>query len=183
MMNSPEPLVLALAVRVSEMAIGKLTPSMLNAMSVEERVKTLNEFFPKMETWAAHHIACFRWNRRTRLVGAPTIVGNGSCFFLDFSGQLFLVTAAHVYDGYLDGKQKSGTKNIVCQIDNIPFDPEAKLHSYNRDLDIATFGFSYDDLIKMGKQATSGSRWPPPSISLRNLPFGSGDFRGSTGCG
>jgi hypothetical protein len=40
-------------------------------------------------------------------------------------------------DGYLDGKQKSGAKNIVCRIDNIPFDPEAKLHSYNRDLDSA----------------------------------------------
>jgi hypothetical protein len=180
MMNSPEPLVLAFAVRVSEMAIGKLTPSMLNAMSVEGRVKALNEFFPKMETWAAHHIACFRWNRRTRLVGAPTIVGNGSCFFLDFSGKLFLVTAAHVYDGYLDGKQKSGTKNIVCQIDNIPFDPEAKLHSYNRD---QLSAFPTMNLIKVGKQAISGSPSPPPSISLRNLPFGSGDFRGSTGCG
>src|ERR1700720_1220541 len=51
----------------SPMAIGKLTPAMLNAMPVEDRVKALNELFPKMEAWAAHHIACFRWNRRPRL--------------------------------------------------------------------------------------------------------------------
>jgi hypothetical protein len=160
------------------MAIGKLTPAMLNAMPVEDRVKALNELFPKMEAWAAHHIACFRWNRRPRLFGAHTIVGNGSCFFLDFSGQLFLVTAAHVYDGYLDGKQKSGAANIACQIDNIPFDPAAKLRGYNRDLDIATFEFSYDDLIKMGKQAISGSPWPPPEHIPEGLAVWFGGFPG-----
>ena len=89
-------------------------------------------------------------------------MSNGSCFFIDFSGQLFLVTAAHVHDGYLADKAKSGTANIVCHVENIPFDPEARLRGYNRDLDIATFEFSYDDLIRMGKQAVSGSPWPPP---------------------
>jgi hypothetical protein len=84
----------------------------------------------------------------------------------------------HVYDGYLDGKQKSGAKNIVCQIDNIPFDPEAKLHSYNRGLDIATFGFSYDDLIKMGKQAISGFPWPPPEHIPEELAVWFGGFPG-----
>lgn len=44
-------------------AIGIITPSMLNAMPVDERVKALNEMFPAMERWAAQHIPYFRWNR------------------------------------------------------------------------------------------------------------------------
>jgi hypothetical protein len=60
------------------MPIGKITPSMLNAMSVEDRVKAMNELFPKMEEWAAHHIACFRWNRRPRLITAQTCVNGGA---------------------------------------------------------------------------------------------------------
>lgn len=142
------------------MAIGKLTPAMLNAMSVDNRVKALNELFPRMDIWAAHHVSYFRWNRRTLL--GITAMNNGSCFFLDFSGCLFLVTAAHVYDGYLADKEKSGKANIVCHIENIAFDPEARLRGYNRDLDVATFEFSYEELMRMGKQAIPGFPWPPP---------------------
>ena len=157
------------------MPIGKITPSMLNAMAVEDRVKALNELFLAMDMWAAHHISYFRWNRRT-LIGT-TAMSNGSCFFLDFSGRLFLVTAAHVYNGYLADKQKSGKSNIICHIENIPFDPEAHIKGYNRDLDIATFDFSYDDLIKMGKQAIPGSPWPPP-IPVTDLAVWFGGFPG-----
>ena len=66
----------------------------------------------------------------------------------------------------------------ACQIDNIPFDPAAKLRGYNRDLDIATFEFSYDDLIKMGKQAISGSPWPPPEHIPEGLAVWFGGFPG-----
>ena len=55
---------------------------------------------------------------------------------------------AHVYDGYLEAVEKSGKNNIICHVDNIPFDPEARLCGYNRNLDLATFDFSYDDLMK-----------------------------------
>lgn len=142
------------------MAIGILTPAMLNAMPVDERVKALNELFPAMERWAAHHISYFRWNRRT-LIGT-TSMSNGSCFFIDFDNRLFLVTAAHVYDGFLDDQQKSGAANIVCHIENIQFDPKARLHGYNAGLDLATFNFSYDELQVIGKLAISGTPWPPP---------------------
>jgi hypothetical protein len=151
---------------------------MLNAMSVEDRAKALDELFPAMDRWAAQHISYFRWNRRTLIIG-QTAMSNGSCFFIDFSGQLFLVTAAHVYDGYLADKGKSGAANIICHVENMPFDPEARLRSYNRDLDIATFEFSYDDLIKMGKQAISGSPWPPPEPP-QELAVWFGGFPGIT---
>lgn len=153
----------------------KITPSMLNAMSVEDRVNALNELFPKLDMFAVHHISYFRWNRRTLL--GTTAMNNGSCFFLDFSGRLFLVTAAHVYDGYLVYKQKSGKANILCQVGNIPFDPEARIRGYNRGLDIATFDFCYDDLTKMGKHAILGSPWPPPQ-PLEELAVFFGGFPG-----
>lgn len=157
------------------MAIGKITPSTLNAMSVDDRVKALAELFPAMEQWAAYHISYLRWNRRT-LIGT-TSVSNGSCFFIDFSGHLFLVTAAHVYDGYITDKEKSGAKNIVCHVENIAFDPEARLRHRNRDLDITTFEFSYDELTKLGKQAISGSPWPPPE-PVADLAVWFGGFPG-----
>jgi hypothetical protein len=157
------------------MPIGKITPSMLHAMSAEERVKALNQLFPAMDMWAAHHIAYFRWNRRT-LIGT-TSMSNGSCFFIDFVERLFLVTAAHVYDGYLADKKKSGKANIICHIENIPFDPEARIRGYNRSLDLVTFDFSYDDLRNMGKQAILGSPWPPPE-PLPELAVWFGGFPG-----
>jgi hypothetical protein len=106
-----------------------------------------------------------------------TAMSNGSCFFIVFLDRLFLVTAAHVYDGYMADKEKSGKTNIVCHIENIIFDPETRLRGYNRDLDIATFEFSYDDLIKMGKQAIPGSPWPPPE-PIPELAIWFGGFPG-----
>jgi hypothetical protein len=138
-------------------------------LSVEDRGKLLSELFPKLDAWAAQCISYFRWNRRT-LVGT-TALNNASCFFLDFSGQLFLATAAHVYDGYLEAKQKSGKRNIICHIDNVLFDPEARIRGYNRDLDIATFEYSYDDLMTMGKQAIATTPWPPPEPIETNAAF------------
>jgi hypothetical protein len=77
---------------------------MLNAMSVEDRVKALNELFTRMDIWA-HRVSYFRWNRRTLL--GTTAMNNGSCSFLDFFGRLILVAAAHVCDGHLADKEKS----------------------------------------------------------------------------
>jgi hypothetical protein len=111
-----------------------------------------------------------RSDRRT-LVFGMTALNNASCFFLDFSGRLFLVTAAHVYDGYLEAVEKSGKNNIICHVDNIPFDPEARLCGYNRNLDLATFDFSYDDLMKMGKQAIAATPWPPPEPKADTTTF------------
>lgn len=159
------------------MAIGIITPSMLNEMPVDERVKALTELFPAMEAWAAQHISYFRWNRRT-LIGTTTM-SNGSCFFMDFDGRLVLVTAAHVYDGFLEDQQKSGAANIVCHVENIRFDPKARLRGYSRSLDLATFDLSYDELKVLGKQAISGTPWPPPE-PIPELAVWFGGFPGIT---
>ena len=150
-------------------SLDQITPALLNALSVEDRAKMLGDFFRKMDGWVAHCISYFRWNRRT-LIGT-TALNNASCFFLDFSQRLFLVTAAHVYDGYLAAKLKSGKSNIICHVDNIVFDPEARIQGYNKDIDIATFDFSYDDLISMGKQAVTTTPWPPPEPNVDNTAF------------
>jgi hypothetical protein len=155
----------------------KITPNSLKAMSAEDRAEVLKILIARMDPWAVSCVSYFRWNRRT-LVGT-TAISNGSCFFLDFSGRLFLVTAAHVHDGYLEAKEKSGKNNIVCHIENILFDPEARLHAIDRNLDIAIFDFSYDDLIKMGKQAVETVHWPPPAPSADSAVF-FGGFPGNS---
>lgn len=142
----------------------KITPALLNDSSRQGHAEAAKLWFGRMEAWAADCVSYFRWNRQT-LIGT-TALNNASCFFLDFPNRLLLITAAHVYDGYLEAKRRSNRRNIVCHIGNIRFDPEARIRGYNQGLDIATFDFEYDDLIAMGKQAIAGTPWPPPEPKI-----------------
>jgi hypothetical protein len=157
--------------------LDKITPELLKSMSDEDRVEVLKVLIGRMDPWAVSCVSYLRWNRRT-LIGT-TVLNNGSCFFLDFSGRLFLVTAAHVYDRYLEDKEKSGKDNILCHVENIPFEPEARLQGYDRNLDLAIFDFFYDDLIKIGKQTIETTPWPPPEPSTDSAVF-FGGFPGNS---
>jgi hypothetical protein len=110
--------------------------------------------------WAASHVTVFRW--ATWSILGPRI-RNGSAFFLDIGGRLLLVTAAHVYHGYVAARQKA--RRIVCHIGNAEFDPERRLIGLGQDVDIATFDFTYDEMRIVGKQAlvvADPASWPPP---------------------
>ena len=86
---------------------------------------------------------------------------NGTIFFLDAGEGVFAVTADHVYQAYLEQKEKS--PNIVCQLLNLPFKPEERLIDSDADLDIATFRISPDEVKEAGKAVLMGnqSTWPP----------------------
>jgi hypothetical protein len=114
-----------------------------------------------MHDWAANHVSYFWWMRRS-LVGTPTC-NNGSIFFISIGDVLFGVTAAHVYQGFLQARQKSPGR-IVCKIGNLEFDPESRLRGLRNGIDIATFNLTWDELATIGKQAISVDRsnWPPP---------------------
>jgi hypothetical protein len=62
---------------------------------------------------------------------------NGSACLADFGQGIFAITAAHVFTEYLDAKKSAAA--IGCQLGNALFEPEARLISCRRDLDIATF--------------------------------------------
>jgi hypothetical protein len=104
-------------------------------------------------------VTYFWWYAQTE-TGVPT-VGNGTVFFMDFTGRLFAVTAAHVYlDGYLPAKRRF--PNIACKIGNLDFDPETRLRGHREGLDIVTFEFSYSELASIWKQAVLAdpAKWP-----------------------
>ena len=112
-----------------------------------------------MQRWAASYITHFQWARQTPL---GIIVNNGSCFFLDLRGNLFLITAAHVYRAFLKAKEKFGDR-IECRVGHVPFDPQAHLRDHDQGMDISIFNFTYEELAKIdGKQAIAPADWPPP---------------------
>lgn len=151
-----------------------ITAEWLNRLSVEERARFLQgDWSRRMQDWAASHTTFLRWTRRT-LLGTPK-VSNGSVFFLRFGDNLFAVTAAHVYEGYLADKKKA-PRDIVCHVGNLPFDPEARLSGIGsaKTIDIATFSLTWDELHQIGKQSVQGSPWPPPVPTVGQAVFLSG---------
>ncbi len=93
------------------------------------------------------------------------LLRNGTAFFLDAGEGPFLVTADHVFQGYLDAKQ--ACPSSYCQLWNMRFDPTDRLidrcSDRERYPDIATFRITQDEIQRLGKVAITGSQqtWPP----------------------
>jgi hypothetical protein len=83
------------------------------AAMTDERRKELSrgDFGHRMMVQAARHVAAFWWIEPAPsspfliCVGSPQ-ARNGSAFFVEIAGNLFCVTAAHVYRGYLEAKAR-----------------------------------------------------------------------------
>jgi len=139
----------------------RITGAWLNSLPTQDRIAVLQgPFGRRMHTWAGSHVAFLRW-------ATPSILGprirNGSAFFLDIGGRLLLVTAAHVYHGYVASRRKA--RRILCHVGNARFDPERRLVGLGQNVDIATFDFTYEELRNVGKQplvVCDPASWPPP---------------------
>ena len=90
---------------------------------------------------------------------------NGSMFFIDTGGGLFAVTALHVYHGYV---KAASEQPLYCQIDNLPFNPTARLVSREGKVDIATFRVTREELDRLEKLTIP---WPPVMPSKGNSVF------------
>jgi hypothetical protein len=152
-----------------------LTAEWINSLSVEKRKEVARgDYGKRMRVWAASYSTHFHWTRQT-LAGVR--VNNGTCFFLDLDGKLYLITAAHVYNGFREAKQAFGD-TVVCYVGHIPFDPVSRLRDYNKEIDIAIFDFTYGELKRIdGKQAIVATRWPPPE-PISNIGVFIGGFPG-----
>jgi len=127
-------------------------------ISLTKSNETLSkDLMAKLHKWAGSHICPFVWDASS----ASAQVENGSCFFIDFDDRLFMVTAAHVYAGYLCAKRKSA-REVACRIGHLNFDPQARLRDCDRDKDIATFDFTYAELATVQTQAVVATPSPPP---------------------
>jgi hypothetical protein len=95
-----------------------------------------------------------------------SIFHNGTAFPLDCGCGLFIATAAHVYEEYLEDKQKH--RDLVCQLGDLSFNLEDRLIDYrgSKVLDIATFKISEKELNALNKNVLVGSNssWPPRRV-------------------
>jgi hypothetical protein len=80
---------------------------------------------------------------------------NGSIFFINTGKGIFGVTAKHVYHGYV---QRALEEPVVCQIDNLRFDPIQRLVSEGHQCDIAIFRLTDAELGGLGRLTVP---WPP----------------------
>lgn len=99
--------------------------------------------------------------------GLWKIEANGTAFVLDCCGKPFLVTAAHVYEGYLADLNKYGDR-VFGSLGSIPFQMEERLIDYlgSEKLDVATFEITAEEIAKSGKNVLVGGQksWPPDPV-------------------
>jgi hypothetical protein len=83
----------------------------------------------------------------------------------------FLVTANHVYQGFLDAKNER--PDAVCIVSDVRFDLAARHIASDPAYDIATFRVAHDEISKLanianGKIILTGSQasWPPPPPAI-----------------
>lgn len=80
----------------------------------------------------------------------------GTAFPVRTPTSLFLITACHVADGFLN--MKKDAERFGCQIGNIPFPFEERLISRNPVHDIATFRITEEELRQIDRVPVE---WPP----------------------
>jgi len=105
----------------------------------------------------------------------PKEVRGASCFMLRFGEQIVGVTANHVIEEYKQAL--SCTPTLVCQLRMLPFNLEDAIIDADRELDIATFRLSKNQLSQIEGIAVDCTRqWPPPvpehmrAISFAGFP-------------
>jgi hypothetical protein len=85
------------------------------------------------------------------------IDNSGTAFFLNLGEGTFIVTAAHVYEGYLDAKSKN--TNLRCVLGSLEIDLEARCKGYigSKKLDVATFHIEPNELERTNKHICYGA--------------------------
>jgi hypothetical protein len=124
-----------------------------------------------------NYVTTVSWGEFTD--GNYDLASNGSCFFLNLGKATILVTASHVYEGYLHAKRLK--PNIKSAIGSLPFDLEARLieNLGSKVLDIATFKISDSEVKSLGKHICYGAAsWPPATVS-KNQGIIFGGYPGS----
>lgn len=117
-----------------------------------------------MRDIAARYVMPICW--LCALEGKPVILGSGSAFLLDCGEGPFLVTANHVYEGFLAALEQHS--DTVCMVGDMRFDPVSRIIARDPAYDVATFSVHRTEIEKLatyanGKLVLTGSQasWPP----------------------
>ncbi len=151
------------------------SPDQLNAMADDERKAVLeSEFGRSFHISAAEHVAWIFWTPHTD--EPREILDQGSAFILRREDKLFLVTAAHVYRGYLEDRKQHGS--LYCQVQNCTVrdlsdhliacgNLDIPLDEPDRDPDIAVFRLTPGAAERIARKPINGPKgaWPaPPNV-------------------
>lgn len=107
----------------------------------------------------------------------PVIADNGSAFLLDCGKGPFLVTANHVFEGYLAARNQRA--DTVCVIWQTTFPLHDRLIAADAVHDVATFRVTPEEIEAFrltGKFPLKGitGKWPPPAPQVERGMFFSG---------
>lgn len=106
--------------------------------------------------------------------GKPNIAGNGTAFLLDCGTGPFLVTAGHVYQGFLDTRGRHA--DTVCFLGAVKIDLQDRLIGRDDAFDVATLRILPEEvsqLSRQGKYVLTGSQssWPPAAPTVDHGVF------------
>jgi hypothetical protein len=154
-------------------------PELLNALSDAERQSPeIKEFSRRMHDSGAERVTWLFWHYQMRDLWTPLYMlsHNGSMFFLDCGRGPFAVTAAHVYETYLEHVHEHRVRGV--QVGGVSFDPQERLIASGKrlglNIDIATFRVTPTEIAATGKKIIRGTDgpWPPPPNKEEVVYFG-----------
>ena len=134
----------------------------------EAKVLLAGDFGKELHKNACAYCHPIFWAVRDK-EGFWKIQANGTAFVLDCGKGPFLVTAAHVYEGYLSDLGKF-PRRVFGSLGSVPFRMEQRLIAclgWKR-LDVATFTISDRDIVESGKNVLVGDQksWPPNPVKV-----------------
>lgn len=166
--NGVEPVHIVPSTRIGLAGCSRLTLSVQVLRMSPEVAKQLlaGEFGRRLLQSAGAFSLPIFWTARDG-VGDWKIKHNGTAFLLDCGQGPFVVTAAHVYEGYLQDLEK---QRVLCWLSTLPFPLEKKVicHLGHRVIDIATFRIDsshVDEIQECGKRVLVAHEcWPPRNV-------------------
>jgi hypothetical protein len=120
----------------------------LKPLSKEEAIAlTRGAYATTVEIAVSASIAPFLWRERDE--NGDLKMRNGTAFFFVSANRTFMVTADHVFAGYLEARERFSHFSR-CQLGNLRFDPQDRLVARSATLDIATFAIGSDEVRMTG---------------------------------
>ncbi len=128
-------------------------------------------YLPLLRAQAQASTAPFWWFVDATAATPAKIRHNGSICFVHTGERIVGVTADHVYRGYLDDLRSLA---VVCQIGSVRFQPERRVISSDKDVDLATFDVPEFMVAAAGRRAHYPPLWPDAPLAEGDLVIAGG---------
>lgn len=116
-------------------------------------------FGAEMARIASSYAKPIFWAKRLPVDGTRNEISNGTAFFLDLGKKICGVTAAHVYDSYME--RPGDPQGCRIGSSTVPFDLEKRTISRGRKVDLFTFDVSRSEAESTSATINVPREWPP----------------------